>query len=114
MRLTGRRESPPSNTVGALFGEGSLQTTSAVALVARIVADYAERRDSLREAAWIAELDGAPVGCVLCVRKDEITAQLRLLLVEPVARGMGIGAQRRLLRDRVLDRQRAHRGSADL
>jgi DNA-binding MarR family transcriptional regulator/N-acetylglutamate synthase-like GNAT family acetyltransferase len=63
------------------------------ALVARIVADYAERHDPKREAAWIAEVDGEPVGCVLCVRKDDATAQLRLLLVDPWARGLGLGAQ---------------------
>ena len=61
------------------------------ALVARIVADYAERHDPAREAAWIAEVDGAPAGCVLCVRQDDRVAKLRLLLVEPRARGLGIG-----------------------
>jgi DNA-binding MarR family transcriptional regulator/GNAT superfamily N-acetyltransferase len=44
-----------------------------------------------REAAWIAELDGVPAGCVFCMRKDDRTAQLRLLLVEPSARGLGLG-----------------------
>jgi DNA-binding MarR family transcriptional regulator/N-acetylglutamate synthase-like GNAT family acetyltransferase len=63
------------------------------ALVARIVADYVERADHRREAAWIAEIDGEPVGCVLCVRKTDAVAQLRLLLVEPRARGRGIGAR---------------------
>ena len=63
------------------------------ALVARIVADYVERADHRREAAWIAEIDGEPVGCVLCVRKTDAVAQLRLLLVEPRARGHGIGAR---------------------
>jgi DNA-binding MarR family transcriptional regulator/N-acetylglutamate synthase-like GNAT family acetyltransferase len=63
------------------------------ALVARIVADYAEHHDPKREAAWIAEVDGKPVGCVLCVRKDDATAQLRLLLVDPRARGRGIGGR---------------------
>jgi DNA-binding MarR family transcriptional regulator/GNAT superfamily N-acetyltransferase len=62
-------------------------------LVARIVADYAGGRDPDREAAWIAEVDGAPAGCVFCVRKDDKTAQLRLLLVEPSARGLGMGAR---------------------
>ena len=63
------------------------------ALVARIVADYAERHDPRREAAWIAEIDGEPVGCVLCVGEDESTAKLRLLLVDPRARGRGIGSR---------------------
>ena len=63
------------------------------ALVARIVADYADDHDPRREAAWIAEVDGEPVGCVLCVRKDDDTAQLRILLVDPAARGLGIGAR---------------------
>jgi GNAT superfamily N-acetyltransferase len=63
------------------------------ALVARIVADYVDGLDPRRENAWIAELDGAPVGCVFCVRKDDETAQLRILLVESRARGRGIGAR---------------------
>jgi DNA-binding MarR family transcriptional regulator/GNAT superfamily N-acetyltransferase len=62
-------------------------------LVARIVADYAQTRDPEREAAWIAEVDGQPVGCVFCVRQDDSTAKLRLLLVEPSARGLGIGGR---------------------
>jgi DNA-binding MarR family transcriptional regulator/GNAT superfamily N-acetyltransferase len=61
-------------------------------LVARIVADYAAAHDPRREAAWIAELDGEPVGCVFCVARDDTTAQLRILLVDPAARGLGIGA----------------------
>jgi GNAT superfamily N-acetyltransferase len=61
------------------------------ALVARIVADYAARADRAREAAWIAEVDGQPAGCVFCMYKSDGVAQLRLLLVEPQARGMGIG-----------------------
>jgi DNA-binding MarR family transcriptional regulator/GNAT superfamily N-acetyltransferase len=64
------------------------------ALVARIVAEFAERRDTRREAAWIAELDGERVGCVFCTAADaEDTAQLRLLLVEPSARGAGVGSR---------------------
>jgi DNA-binding MarR family transcriptional regulator/GNAT superfamily N-acetyltransferase len=63
------------------------------ALVARIVADYADSRDPVRENAWIAEVDGQPVGCVFCVRRDDATAQLRLLLVEPGARGAGVGGR---------------------
>jgi DNA-binding MarR family transcriptional regulator/GNAT superfamily N-acetyltransferase len=67
------------------------------ALVARIVAEFAERRDARREAAWIAELDGERVGCVFCMASNnpeaEHTAQLRLLLVEPSARGAGVGSR---------------------
>ncbi|MFK4064766.1 GNAT family N-acetyltransferase [Streptomyces sp. NPDC029674] len=63
-------------------------------LVARIVADFAEDHDPHLERVWIAELDGRPVGCVMCVRDDAPgTARLRLLLVEPDARGLGIGDQ---------------------
>jgi DNA-binding MarR family transcriptional regulator/GNAT superfamily N-acetyltransferase len=62
------------------------------ALVARIVADHLGGRDPQRDAAWIAELDGDPVGCVFCVGRDASTAQLRLLLVEPHARGLGVGS----------------------
>lgn len=63
------------------------------ALVARIVADYVDNHDADRENGWIAEVDGVPAGCVFCVRKDQLTAQLRLLLVEPGFRGMGIGSR---------------------
>jgi DNA-binding MarR family transcriptional regulator/GNAT superfamily N-acetyltransferase len=64
------------------------------ALVARIVAEFGERRDTQREAAWIAELDGERVGCVFCTAADaKHTAQLRLLLVEPSARGSGVGTR---------------------
>ena len=68
--------------------------TTFEALVARIVADFAERDDSKREAAWIAELDGERVGCVFCTAADaKGTARLRLLIVEPSARGAGVGTR---------------------
>ncbi|HEY9389835.1 MAG TPA: GNAT family N-acetyltransferase [Mycobacteriales bacterium] len=67
--------------------------TSFEALVARIVADYAADHDPTRQAAWIAELDGRRVGCVFCVAADETTAQLRILLVEPSARGHHLGGR---------------------
>lgn len=63
-------------------------------LVARIVADFAEDHDPHLERVWIAELEGRPVGCVMCVRDEAPgTARLRLLLVEPDARGHGLGDQ---------------------
>jgi DNA-binding MarR family transcriptional regulator/N-acetylglutamate synthase-like GNAT family acetyltransferase len=75
---------------GAIYAQEYGWDASYEALVARIVADYAGRADP-REAGWIAEVNGAPAGCVFCMRKDDRTAQLRLLLVEPGARGLGIG-----------------------
>jgi DNA-binding MarR family transcriptional regulator/GNAT superfamily N-acetyltransferase len=76
---------------GALYAAEYGWDETYEALVARIVADYAARADRKREAAWIAEAGSQPVGCVFCMRKNDETAQLRLLLVEPAARGMGIG-----------------------
>lgn len=78
---------------GALYAAEYGWDETFEALVARIVADYAGRSDRQREAASIAEVDGAPAGCVFCMRQSDATAQLRLLLVEPWARGMGIGAR---------------------
>ena len=63
------------------------------ALVARIVADYAEGHDPAREAAWIAEVDGERAGCVFCVADSAEVARLRILLVDPAARGHGLGAR---------------------
>jgi GNAT superfamily N-acetyltransferase len=66
--------------------------TSFEALVARIVADYAAAPDPVREAAWVAELEGRRAGCVFCVAEpDSETAKLRILLVEPGARGHALG-----------------------
>jgi DNA-binding MarR family transcriptional regulator/GNAT superfamily N-acetyltransferase len=78
---------------GELYAEEYGWNMDFEALVARIVADFAEQHDPAREAAWIAEVDGEPAGCVLCVRGDDAAAKLRLLLVEPRARGLGLGAR---------------------
>ena len=56
---------------GAVYAEEFGWDASYEALVARIVADYVNTRDPECEAAWIAEVDGAPAGCVFCVREDE-------------------------------------------
>ncbi|MFI9403987.1 GNAT family N-acetyltransferase [Nocardia sp. NPDC052316] len=61
-------------------------------LIVRIVADYLTAHDEQRERAWIAESGGEPVGSVFCVAENETTARLRLLLVEPSARGLGVGS----------------------
>ena len=74
----------------ALYAQEYGWDSSYETLVARIIADFAER-DDRREAAWIAELDGAPAGCVFCMRESDSVARLRLLLVEPQARGLGLG-----------------------
>ena len=61
--------------------------------VARIAAVFLARHDPRRERCWIAELDGERVGSVMLVQKSRRVAKLRLLLVDPRARGLGIGAR---------------------
>jgi len=105
--VLGKREEPALVLRPPLPGEfgwvvqrhGALYTleygfdASFEALVAQIVADFAQHCDPARERAWIAALDGDPVGSVFCVDAGDGVAKLRLLIVEPAARGRQVGRQ---------------------
>jgi len=60
---------------------------------AQIVADYVNNHDAKRERCWIAEMDGENVGCIFVAKDSDEVARIRLLLVDPKARGFGLGAK---------------------
>lgn len=82
---------------GALYAREYAWDWTFEALVAEIVSHFARDLDPARERCWIAEMDGENVGCVFVVRRTTEVAQLRCLLVDPAARGSGLG--RRLVQE---------------
>ena len=107
---------------GVLYAEEYGLDMTFEALVARIAAGFIENFDARRERCWIAERDGEIVGSVLLINDNEDIAKLRLLDVEPMARGLGIGtparrgvypfrAPARLSQDHIVDERRADLGA---
>jgi DNA-binding MarR family transcriptional regulator/GNAT superfamily N-acetyltransferase len=84
---------------GALYSEEYSLNHKMEAYVAEVVARFLREFDPGREQCWIAEQDGVPIGSVFLVKESDAIARLRLLIVEPRARGLGVG--RRLVEECV-------------
>jgi GNAT superfamily N-acetyltransferase len=76
---------------GELYAQEYGWTIEFEALVATICGNLVEAYDPAKERHWIAEIDGAFAGCIFLVRVTDEQAKLRMLLVEPSARGFGLG-----------------------
>jgi DNA-binding MarR family transcriptional regulator/GNAT superfamily N-acetyltransferase len=90
---------------GALYSEEYGLNHKMEAYVAEVVAKFLRDFDPSREHCWIAEQDGAPIGSVFIVKESDEIARLRMLIVEPKARGLGVG--RRLVEECVRFARRA-------
>ncbi len=76
---------------GALYAQEYGWVEPFEGLCAQIVADFANKFDAKKERAWIAELNGENVGCVMLAKDSDDVARVRLLLVDPKGRGLGLG-----------------------
>ncbi|HVY00058.1 MAG TPA: bifunctional helix-turn-helix transcriptional regulator/GNAT family N-acetyltransferase [Pseudorhodoplanes sp.] len=76
---------------GAVYAQEYGWNSHIEEITAEIVAAFLKNYDSRRERCWIAEVDGEIAGCVFLVRETDDVARLRLLMVDPCARGLGIG-----------------------